>query len=371
MNKVFRTFHSGRALFFMMVFICIIIAAAVLKIASTVILPFTISALLAFVMFPLIKILDNIKCPRTISIFLVVTIIVSGMYLFGMVLFTSGKMIFEQFQANENHYEIRFKLIYDWAASLFDLPNDEALSIWQNLWDQEAIRSFVRDATISLSNISFQFASSAVLVVLFTIFFLFEAGFFREKLITAFENRIERIDNMGNEIINQISRYLGAKFLFSLANGIIYSVAFYLIGLEFAIVWGVIQFLMNFIPTLGSIAAGVVISLFALLQFWPEPGPVIFVVAVILIVNLILSNILDPKIIGDHVGISPLIILVSLSIWGYIWGFAGMLLAVPMTVIIKIVCEYIPIMEPVSILIGSRKSVMAKKTEHDKNETQS
>jgi len=76
-----------------------------------------------------------------------------------------------------------------------------------------------------------------------------------------------------------------------------------------------------------------------------------------------LCNIFDPRIIGNHVGISPLIILVSLSIWGYIWGFAGMLLSVPMTVIIKIICENIPFMEPVSILIGSRKSVKAKLNE--------
>ena len=354
-----------------MVFVCIIFAGALCKIAATVILPFIIAILLAFVTFPLIIALDKIRCPRTLSILLVVIIIIAGTYLFGMVLFTSGKMIVEQFQNNENHYELRFKMIYDWAANLFDLPNDDALSIWQNLWDQEVIRNFVRDFTISISNTSFKFLSSAVLVILFMVFILFEASYFKEKIVTAFENRIGRIDNMGNEIISQITRYLGAKFLFSLANGIIYAVAFHFVGLEFAIVWGVVQFLLNFIPTLGSIAAGVGISLFALLQFWPEPGPVIIVVAIILIVNLVLSNILDPKIIGDHVGISPLVILVSLSIWGYIWGFAGMLIAVPMTVIIKIVCEHIPIMEPVSILIGSRKSVLAKKAENEKNETQS
>jgi predicted PurR-regulated permease PerM len=122
---------------------------------------------------------------------------------------------------------------------------------------------------------------------------------------------------------------------------------------------------MNFIPNIGSIVTGVAISLSALIQFWPEPGPVILVVVVVLVVNLILCNIFDPKIVGDHVGISPLIVLASLVIWGWIWGFAGMILAVPMTVIIKIVCENIPIMEPVSILIGSRKSVNAKRNISD------
>ena len=355
MNNLTKSFHSGRAVFFLMVFICIIVAAAVLKIASTVILPFTIAMLLAFVMFPLIKVMDKIKCPRIVSILLIVIIIVTGVYLFGLIILTSGKLIIEHYPKYEN----RFTEIYITIAPIFELPYNEDLSFFENLWGQLGIRTFVRNLTISFSNLSVKFISSAVLVVLFMVFILLEANYFKEKLITAFEDRISRIDNIGNEIISQVTRYLGAKFLISLANGIIFAVAFHFIGLEFAIVWGVIQFLLNFIPTLGSIAAGVSISLFALIQFWPNPVPIIIIVAIILIVNM-LCNIFDPRIIGNHVGISPLIILVSLSIWGYIWGFAGMLLSVPMTVIIKIICENIPIMEPVSILIGSRKSVKAK-----------
>ncbi|MCL2808581.1 MAG: AI-2E family transporter [Treponema sp.] len=366
MNKVLKTFHSGRAVFFMMIFICVLFGAAVLKIAASVILPFIIAAFLAFVMFPLIKLLDKLRIRRTISIILVVIIIATGMYVFGMILFTSGRMIVTQIP----NYEDRFNEIYNWVAMMFELPKDENLTIWQNLWGQEGIRTWVRDFTISSSNTFFRFLSSAVLVVLFMIFILFEAGFFKDKLIAAFENRTSRIHRMGNEIISQVTKYLAAKFFISLANGVIFAVAFHIVGLEFAIVWGVLQFLLNFIPTLGSIAAGVGISLFAILQFWPEPAPIIIVVIIILVVNVVLCNIFDPKIIGDHVGISPLIILVSLSIWGFLWGFAGMLLAVPMTVIIKIVCENIPILEPVSILLGSRKSILARKAESEKNETQ-
>jgi len=339
----------------MMVFICCIITISVLKIAASVILPLTIAVLLAFVMYPLIKAFDKIRCPRVISILIVVIIIVTGLYLIGMVLFQTGIMIAK----HAPNYEMRFQEIYNWAARIFDLPNDEELSIWQNLWGQEGIRKFIRDFTISSSNTFLKFLSTAVLVVLFIVFILFEAVFFKNKLTTAFENRIERITNMGKEIVSQVTRYLTAKFLISLANGIIFAVSFSIVGLEFAIVWGVIQFLLNFIPTLGSIASGVIISMFALLQFWPEPGPIFIVIAIILVVNM-LCNIFDPKIIGDNVGISPLVILVSLSIWGYIWGFAGMVLAVPMMVIIKIISENIPMMEPISILMGSRKSVLAK-----------
>jgi predicted PurR-regulated permease PerM len=193
------------------------------------------------------------------------------------------------------------------------------------------------------------------------VFILLEASYFKEKLEYAFDKNSARINRMGHDIMSQVSRYLTAKFIISLANGVIFAVSFYFIGLEYAIIWGVLQFIMNFIPTLGSIVTGVGISLFALIQFWPNPAPVILVVVVVLAVNMILGNILDPKIAGEHVGISPLMVLVSLAIWGYIWGFAGMVISVPMTVIIKIVCENIPFLEPVSILLGTRKSIRARK----------
>lgn len=347
-----------------MIFICVVIAVVVLKFASSVILPLTIAVLLAFVMYPLIKALDKIRCPRVVSIILIVVIIVFGLYIFGVVLFTSGRVIVAQLP----NYESRFMEIYSEIARLFELPNDEALSVWQNLWDQQGIRAFIRGFTFSFSNHVLHFISSAFFVVLFMVFILLEASHFREKLETAFEGRAARINRMGNDLITQVTRYLAAKFFISLANGVIFAVAFELVGLEFAIVWGVFQFVMNFIPAIGSIVTGVVISLFAIVQFWPEPGPIILVIAIILGVNIILGSALDPKIVGERVGISPLMILISLTMWSYIWGFAGMILAVPMTVIIRIICDNIPILEPVSILMGSRRSVQAKKAEMERTE---
>jgi len=363
MNNLPRSFNTGRAIFFLMVLICCILAGAVLKITASIILPFTIGALLASVMYPLVKLLDKIRFPRFLSIFLAVVIVVTGLSIVGMVFFTAGRMIVAQYPK----YESRLTEIYIWAARLFELPYDQDLSFWQNIWGQLGIRTWVREFTFSFSNIFLRFISSAGLVVLFLVFLLLEAGYFKKKLETAFESRSDRINRMGHDLMAQVTRYLTAKFLISLANGLIFAGAFRLIGLEFAVVWGVVQFLLNFIPTLGSIVAGTAISLFALIQFWPQPGPVILIIAVVLAVNM-LCNLLDPKIIGDHVGISPLMIMLSLVIWGWIWGFAGMVLAVPMTVIIKIVCENIPFMEPVSILLGSKKSVYAKKAEQEKQE---
>jgi predicted PurR-regulated permease PerM len=350
-------FNSGRAIFFLLVLICCILTGAVLKIAASVILPFTIATLLAFVMYPLVKGLDKIRWPRFFSILLVVFILIAGLTILGMVFVKSGSLIIAQYPK----YESRLTDMYIWAARFFELSYNQDLTFFENIWNQLGIRAWIRGFTLSFSGIFFNFLQSAVLIILFVVFILLEARYFKEKLEAAFAKRSTSINKMAQDVITKVTRYLAAKFLFSLANGVIFAVSFHFVGLEFAIFWGLLQFLLNFIPALGSIASGTAISLFALVQFWPQPGPVILVILIVLVVNVILGNILDPKIIGEHVGISPLMVVVSMVIWGYIWGFAGMVLAVPMTVVIKIVCENIPIMQGVSIIIGSKKSALTKK----------
>jgi len=317
-------------------------------------------------MYPIVKWLDKRRIPRFVTILLIVIVLVFALIIFAMALFSSGSNILSMYPK----YETRLKEIYFNVSRLLELPYDDSLTFWENIWGQLGIRTWVRSFAFSFSNIFFNFLSKAFLVVLFIVFILAEASHFRGKLEAAFENRSDRIFKMGEAIITQITRYLTAKFFISFATGLIFAIGLRLIGLEFALGWAVIQFIMNFIPTLGSIAVGVAISLFSLIQFWPNPVPVILVVSFVLISNMVIGNFLDPKIIGEHVGISPLMILISLGIWGFIWGFAGMVLAVPMTVIIKIICENIPILEPVSVLIGSPRAIMTKKTEQEKNETQ-
>jgi AI-2 transport protein TqsA len=363
MKKIANTFHSGRAIFSLLLLICCILVGAVLKLGSKVFLPFTMAILLAFIMYPLIKFFEKWRIPRILSILLIVIMIIAGFYIFGMVLYQTGSNIKFKYY----FYEIRIFEIYKNIAHLLEIPIDESQSFWQNVWGQQGIRTWVQQFSYSFSKIFLGFLSSAGLVILFMVFILLEASYFKEKLETAFKKHSERINKMGHDLMSQVTRYLTAKFFFSLANGILFFTAFRLIGLDFALGWSVIQFVMNFIPTLGSIVTGVGISLFALIQFWPNPVPIILVIAVILAINII-GSILDPKVIGEHVGISPFVVLVSLGIWSWLWGFAGMVLAVPMTVIIRIICENIPILEPISILIGSRKSVLAKKAELEKAE---
>ena len=355
----FNRFNSGRANFFLVMIITIILFGAVLKITSSVVLPFTISLLLAIVTSPIVKFLGKYHIPRFISVFVVLIILLGGLGFMGMVLYSSGRAIITLYPK----YEYRLTEIYIWVARMFELPYDEHLSIFDNLWGQIGIRNRVRVMTLSFSNTFISFLRDAFMVSLFMVFLLFEAVFFRAKLDKAFEGRRAiQIIKISSDVMTQITRYLSIKFIISVVTGALVGVGLRIIGVEFAVVWGIIQFVLNFIPNIGSIAVGVFATAFSLVQFWPNPSPVIATAFVMLSTNMVIGSILEPKIMGDRLGLSPLVVLVSLLFWGWLWGFSGLILAVPMMAIIKIVCENVPILEPVSILLGSRKAVMTAKS---------
>jgi predicted PurR-regulated permease PerM len=306
--------------------------------------------------------LKKFGIPRSGAVFVAVVIIVTGLYGFWVVLVSSGRTILSLYP----RYERRLTEIYIWVARFFELSYDEHLTFFENLWNQLGVRTRVRNITLFLSNSFVVFLKDALMVVLFVFFLLFEAAFFREKIDLAFENkRSGQIKKISADVMYQVTRYLGTKFLISLATGIVVTIGLRLAGLEFAVLWGGIQFILNFIPNIGSIAVGIGATIFALLQFWPEPGPIVIVGLIMLGANMFIGNVLEPKIMGDNLGLSPIVVLLSLLAWGWLWGFAGMILAVPMTVIIKIVCENVPVLEPLSIILGSHKAVLAKKAERD------
>ncbi|MDR0474947.1 MAG: AI-2E family transporter [Treponema sp.] len=358
MADLFKPSNSGRARLVILAFICSVVVVAVLKLAAQVLLPITIGILLALVLYPLVLAFNKLRIPRIISIVLVVMIIAAGLYALGMVIFSSGRAILSRYP----RYESRLTEIYVGVANFFNLSYDQDMSFFENVWNQIGVRQKIWGLTYSLSNAFIAFLGNALIILFLVLFLLIEASQFNEKIELAFAQRSDRVKRIGVGIMNQVARYLAAKFFVSLLNGLAFAVGLSLMEVEFALVWAVIQFILNFIPSLGSIASGFMVSLFALLQFWPEPGPIIMVVVFVLAANLIIGYILDPKVVGDNVGISPLAALGSVLLWGWLWGFAGMVLAVPMMCILKIICENFTFLEPVSILLSSKKAVRAKKS---------
>lgn len=138
------------------------------------------------------------------------------------------------------------------------------------------------------------------------------------------------------DITEQVQKYVVTKLLISLSVGVIVGFILWLFKIEFFIIWAALAALLNFIPNVGSVIAVTLPALMALVQY-QSFSYALLVTAVIIVVQNIIGNIIEPKIFGDRLGLNPIVILLSLLIWGYLWGIVGMFLAVPLTAIVKIV----------------------------------
>ncbi|MBO6100840.1 MAG: AI-2E family transporter [Spirochaetaceae bacterium] len=349
MPKVPKRFAAAN--FILMLFLSIAVALAILKIAAKVLIPVVIAMLLSLVLVPIAAFLNRkLKIPNVLCTILVLLAFISVVLFVGTILISSTRSIVDQYPK----YEQRFLSIYEHIAEMMELPFDEGLSLFTNLWMQEGVRSFIQDVAIMLSTKLFSLIKDFSMIVLFCFFFLSEFRYFNTKMEFAFADVMpNKIRSMITDITNQVIKYISVKFFISLLTGITVYLGCLCTGLSFPILWGFIAFVMNFIPTIGSIFSCLITIIFALLQFWPSLLPVVIISVVLIGANTLFGNIIEPKIQGENLGLSPFIIIVALSVWGWIWGFAGMVIAVPLMVVIKIICENVEFLKPVSILSGT------------------
>lgn len=156
-----------------------------------------------------------------------------------------------------------------------------------------------------------------------------------EELIKIHNEKSKYIDRTFKNIPNKIQNYIVTKFIISLSTSLIVGVVLWIFDIDFLVVWMVLTFLLNFIPNIGSVLAVIMPTLVALVQY-ESFGYALLLAAIITGIQNIFGNILEPKIMGDKLGLNPLVILLALLLWGYIWGLVGMFLSVPIMAVIKI-----------------------------------
>ena len=341
-----------KGIFYLLLCMGIIAVGTVLKLTAEVVLPITVAVFLGLVFQPVINTLHTkFHIPTILGIVIVFLILFVLIFFIVTLLISSSKAILTLYPK----YEERFLTIYVAVAEIFNLPYDSDLSLFNNLWNQLGVRNAIQSMALSFSHNLITFARNLTVVSLFLIFLLMEMGLFKAKAIAALDGKTPgRITLIMRDIIQQVTKYTSVKFFISLLTGIFVFLGTWVVNLDFPIIWGFLAFVLNFIPNFGSIISGILTTFFALVQFWPKPAPVIWVGFVMLAVNMILGNFVEPKVQGRNLGLSPFIIIVSLSVWGWLWGFLGMILAVPMMVILKIVCENISFLQPLSIFMGSK-----------------
>ena len=226
----------------------------------------------------------------------------------------------------------------------------------------ETISSFdwmgiLRSNVRNISEFIAAFASKLVMTFVFLMFMMLEAPDLEIKINKAFSGSSAiKIKNILASISEQVSHYLGTLTLISVVTGICAWVVLTVFEVQLAAGWGVLTVLLNFIPTVGSIIATIPPVVMAIIQFSPGFLKPLIVLILLTTIQVIIGNVITPKVVGDRLGVSPVMILLSLLLWGMIWGIPGMLLSVPIISIIKIVCENIPQLWPIAILMGTGES---------------
>jgi predicted PurR-regulated permease PerM len=178
--------------------------------------------------------------------------------------------------------------------------------------------------------------SNTLLIVLIVIFILLEVAGLPEKIKATFDNPETSLAQV-NRFVDTVQRYVIIKSVISLITGIFIAVWLAIIGVDFPILWGLLAFLLNFIPSIGSIIAAIPAVLLALIQL--GIGEALFAGLGYLVVNFVMGNIVEPRFMGSSLGISTLVVFLSLVFWGWIFGPIGMLLSVPLTMSVKIALD--------------------------------
>jgi len=303
-----------------------IIIVAGMRAAASIINPILIAVFLSSLCAPLLYWLQRRGVPNGFA----VAAIVLGLLVVALLL-----MIFVGRSLNTlaQQLPVYQERLTELIAQAFDWLNNLGLDMTKSpLTDYVTPRKFMSLVSYGLSIFRGVF-TNLFLIMLFILFILLETAGFPRKLQAAFPDPEGTLGHFRTMTAN-VNRYMGFKALFSLATGVSLWILLALIGVEFAGTWGVLAFFLNFIPAIGSIIAAIPAILWALVQLG-LPSALLTLLAY-LAVNIIIGNLLEPKFMGRKLGLSPLVVILSMIFWGWVLGPIGMVLSVPLTMIGKI-----------------------------------
>ncbi len=346
---------------FSLSFIALVILFIVLKELQIIFIPLVIAYFLFFIFEPFNNYLEKKKFPQSITT--IIDLIIIILLIWGISRFIIES--FSQFGDTMPVYEQKLNSIVSNAAKSFGiteplLANFNIKSILADI-DYGGIASGLFSSTLSIFSSSF-----------FVLFFFIFVSSGHKKIIEAIKKRFiqthatESVNNLLNDadenddsfveavevqieaekgkeieqtfkdITHQVQQYITTKTLISLITGLLVALVLWLFDVDFLIVWAVLAFVLNFIPNIGSAIAVLLPSIMALIQYESFTYALI-IAGIITVLQNIMGNIVEPKIYGNKLGLNPLVILLALLLWGYIWGIVGMFISVPLTAVLKII----------------------------------
>ncbi|MFT2090597.1 AI-2E family transporter [Paraglaciecola sp. 2405UD69-4] len=321
----------------------IVVILAGVKAASAIVVPFLLSIFIAMACSPIITWANQYKLPRALAVIIVILLIV----IFGLVLAGLVGQSMNEFSQNVPKYREQLVQEFGWVIGQLDKVNisinkDTLISYL----DPGAAMNMATNLLSSLGGVLTNF----LLILLIVVFMLFEAESFPKKIHIALSDpdmKMQQID----KFLTSVKNYLVIKTLVSLGTGLIIGVWLYVLGVDHFLLWSVLAFLLNYVPNIGSIIAAIPAVLLAFVQLGPTTAGLTalgFVVS-----NMVMGNVVEPKYMGRGLGLSTLVVFLSLIFWGWLLGTVGMLLSVPLTMIVKIALESNPDTHWFALLLAS------------------
>ncbi|XOV91798.1 MAG: AI-2E family transporter [Bacteroidota bacterium] len=321
----------------------------ILTFGQNLIVPFVFAVLLWFIVRELKELLNKVKFVRERFPSWTKTLITSIFILF--ILGIISQIISTNIQTlakSYDKYEKNVDLLIQNANGILDIDLMEFLTNHIGNFNFGGLLSSI---FASLAEI----LGNTFIILIYFLFIFLEESHFETKLRKVFSknNRYHKVSEILERIERSIAKYFGLKTVVSLITGILSYIVLFFIGIDSPAFWAFLIFILNFIPTIGSLIATVFPAIFCLLQFG-EFGPGILVLILVGAVQVLVGNVLEPRLMGNSMNVSALVTILALSFWGALWGVTGMILSIPITVIMIIVLSQFPSTQPIAIMLSDK-----------------
>ncbi len=317
---------------------CFIIIVAGLRAASSLIVPFLLAVFIAIICAPPLFWMQKKGVPKWLALVQMLGAVIGASVLFGLI---AGRSV-AQFTTNMPAYQQQLREqvvpVMNWLAAKGVTVPEEYFQLGTAM---QFAGTFLSGVTSMLAN--------AFLILLTVVFILLEAANLPAKLRSALPGRGDPLAPF-NGFMAGVNRYLVIKTAVSAGTGVAAFLLCLVMRVEYALLWGVLAFLLNFVPNIGSVIAAVPPVLLALVSLGLWPAAIVSIGYVV--INVALGTILEPRLLGKGVGMSALVVFLSLVFWGWVLGPVGMVLSVPLTMVTKIALANSPETRWIAVLLG-------------------
>lgn len=328
----------------------VIVVLAGIKSASEIVVPFLLSLFIAIILSPSYNYFNKKGLPSALSLTLVMSIFIIFLLLVAKLIGSSV----QEFSSNISTYEQQLSRSLDKLFEIsigmgFELPKSELSSIIDPKQIMQLSSGIVQGIGSMFTN--------GFVIILSVIFMLLESGHFTQKI--AFASGDRGIKEDIDKIVNKIKRYMVLKAIISLFTALFIYVALLIIGTDYAFLWAVLAFMLNFIPNIGSIIAAIPVVLLTLVQLGSISALIVGLLYIV--VNVVIGSVIEPRVMGRGLGLSTLVVFLSLIFWGWLLGIVGMLLSIPLTMMAKIIFDSNKDTRFIAIMLGSADNLAEKK----------